>query len=136
MTLLLSEVTCAQIKIRVNLLSKRRRASSLSYIVCHFIHNNNNYSINISVEQLAEIEHLSVSRYNAIFRELIGDPPLHYIIKIRINNACRLLEETNMSINAIGEAVGYSNCHYFSRIFKLYTTMSPLKYRKLSNSNK
>ena len=104
-------------------------SDSLQYI-------NNNYSIPISVETLAEIEHLSISRYNSIFKELIGDPPLHYIIKIRINNACRLLEETNMTINAIGESVGYSDCHYFSRIFKLYTNMSPLKYRKLSNSNK
>lgn len=48
LTLLFSKVMCAQIKIRVNWLRKRRRASSLSYVVCHFIHTNNNYySINL-----------------------------------------------------------------------------------------
>jgi transcriptional regulator GlxA family with amidase domain len=95
---------------------------SLSYI-------NSLYTDRISVPELAEMENLSVSRYNAVFRSVTGMSPTKYIMGLRINHASTLLSSTDMDIGQIGEMVGYADKHFFSRVFKSYTGLSPREYR-------
>jgi AraC-like DNA-binding protein len=101
-----------------NLLSK-----SVEYI-------HGSFSSEISIESLARIENLSMSRYNTVFKEHFGIPPIKYIIKLRMANACRLLESTDMSIKQIGMLSGYDDPHFFSKQFKKYVGSSPLAYRQ------
>lgn len=96
---------------------------SLSYI-------NAFYTSEISVPELAAMENLSVSRYNTIFRELMGTSPTRYICDLRLNHACSLLNGTDISIGIIGESVGYPDKHFFSKIFKKHIGVSPLEYRQ------
>lgn len=59
-----------------------------------------------------------------------GETPLKYMTGLRINEAKRMLvTHENMDIKTIGGAVGYSDSHYFSRIFKNKTGMYPSEYR-------
>ena len=91
------------------------------------------YTEDISVPYLAEMEGLSVSRYNTLFREINGTSPIKYIISLRMNHACTLLATTNLAINEIGSAVGYQDNHFFSKLFKKYVGIAPQTYRSSSN---
>lgn len=53
---------------------------------------------------------------------------------IRIANARRRLQETNLKVYQISERVGYSSIDYFYMKFKKYVGISPKKYRKNMNS--
>ena len=102
---------------------KNSISSSLEYI-------HGNFASEISINKLAKIENLSISRYNTVFKEHFGIPPIKYIIKLRMSNACRLLECTDMSIKQIGMLSGYDDPHFFSKLFKKYVGLSPLAYRQ------
>ena len=95
---------------------------SLSYI-------NAFYNTEIKIPALARMEGLSTSRYNAVFRHSMNMSPSDYIIKTRITFACELLVTTELSIKEIGVLVGYNDAHFFSRIFKSKTGISPKEYR-------
>lgn len=82
------------------------------------------------VSKLAQIENLSVSRYCALFRNLIGMPPSQYIIDLKLKNACELLAESNYSIKKIGNSVGYNDAQMFSNFFRKHLGISPSDYRK------
>lgn len=57
--------------------------------------------------------------------------PLEYMTDLRINNAKSLLrQEHYMSIEEVAQRCGFLDAFYFSRKFKAYTGMSPIKYRK------
>ena len=53
-----------------------------------------------------------------------------YIKRMRIEEAIRLLTETDMNINEISDSVGFSYPRYFSSVFKELTGYSPTQYRK------
>lgn len=96
---------------------------SLNYI-------NDNYNKNMYISQLATIESLSLSRYNALFRQVTGMSPSDYIKQLRLAAACELLLSTDMAINLVGEAVGYPNQCFFSKIFKKSLGVTPTEYRQ------
>ena len=54
----------------------------------------------------------------------------HYIKTYRLNQACRLLENTQQKIVTISNLVGYPNCSYFIRSFMNHFGISPEKYRQ------
>lgn len=88
------------------------------------------YEKNHPVSYYAKICHLSVSRFQHIFKSCTGRTPVEYINAIRINHAKEHLINTDLSVSAISEAVGFSDQNYFSRIFKKHTGISPNQFRK------
>jgi two-component system response regulator YesN len=64
------------------------------------------------------------------FGHVTGTNFINYLTDIRIQRAKELLQSTNAKIKQIGEAVGYSNIYYFSRVFKNKTGITPVLYRK------
>ncbi len=93
---------------------------------------NSKYNSSIRIPELARIESLSVSRYNALFRKLMNTSPTEYITRLRISSARELLSGTDLSIAKISRLVGYSDPHFFSRIFKATTGISPSCFRTSS----
>ncbi|MBQ7384326.1 MAG: helix-turn-helix domain-containing protein [Clostridia bacterium] len=89
------------------------------------------YQKPLTVEELAQIEHLSQSRYITLFKEQYGMPPIAYIINLRMLTACELLLGTDMSVKQIGIQVGYDDPFFFSKIFKRHMGASPQSYRAL-----
>ena len=85
----------------------------------------------ISVEELAEREHMSVSRYRAVFSQITGMPPRQYIILTKLKYACELMRHTEHNIREIGAMVGYDDPRYFCRIYKKYIGTLPSKYKAL-----
>ena len=94
-----------------------------------YIHTHLRYDL--TVENLAAMEFLGVSRYREIFRMITGVSPVEYITRLRIERAKDLLSHNNTSVSSIAEAVGYPNRHYFQRIFKKYTGKTPGEYRRI-----
>lgn len=106
--------------------ARRRLEKSLQYIHEHF-------TKDISVETLAELEYLSVSRYRELFTSSMKQSPYNYIIKLRMNTACELLGTTQLSILQVAQAVGYSDQRYFARLFQKNFGMTPSAYRATEN---
>lgn len=84
----------------------------------------------LDLESLARKSCLSKSRFSHLFAECVGKSPLSFIISMRIERAKELLETSTLGVREIGEAVGYSDQNYFSRLFKKYTGMSPGAFRE------
>ncbi|MFB9982261.1 cupin domain-containing protein [Mesorhizobium kowhaii] len=64
------------------------------------------------------------------FTRLVGEPPLVYVTRWRINLAARALRETNRTIEEIGRAVGYESSPSFSQAFTRLTGQAPGRYRR------
>ncbi|MFC4601202.1 AraC family transcriptional regulator [Cohnella hongkongensis] len=93
-----------------------------------FIHKN--YRQAITVAELSEISCLSLSRYTAVFREIVGVSPQQYLVRYRLQKAKELLSTTDLSVGQIADLVGYPDQFHFSKIFKKHESATPLAYRK------
>lgn len=87
----------------------------------------------ITLEFLADKFFLSKFYLSRVFKEISGHGINEYVNIFRIKQAKRLLEETELSVSLISQKVGYSSVTYFEKVFKIYMTLSPLKYRKTLN---
>lgn len=83
----------------------------------------------ITPEKLAELTHMSYSRFRKIFKEYTGFAPSQYIQDVRINMAKELLTNTSKSIKEIAFDLGYENTDYFFTVFKKTSGMTPYNYR-------
>lgn len=83
----------------------------------------------ITLEQLAVRARLSVSHFSAMFRQRFGYAPIDWLIRQRIQRACQLLDTTSEKVEAIGQAVGFADPYYFSRMFRRVMGVSPRRYR-------
>lgn len=93
-----------------------------------YIHNH--YTENISVANLAEMEHMSERWYRELFREAFGASPSSYITALRMAFARKLLRETNLPIAQVAQSCGYEDSLYFSRLFCKKNGMPPTAYQK------
>ena len=73
---------------------------------------------------------ISTSRFNHLFREQVGDSPLHYYTGIRMANAAHLLKYTDFPIRKIASSVGYEDPLYFNRVFRKWIGCAPRTYRR------
>jgi PAS domain S-box-containing protein len=84
----------------------------------------------IEVTTLARMMSLSVSQFERRFKQAFKETPVHFILKIRINEACKLLVGTRQSIAWISGATGFFDPSYFSKQFSRKMGMSPKRYRE------
>ncbi len=89
-----------------------------------------NYARPVRLEDLARMEHLSPSRYSAVFRSCMGVSPQGFLIYLRIKNAADLLCRTDLSMAQVAQAVGYDDPLYFSALFRRKMGMAPSRYRE------
>lgn len=88
-------------------------------------------SANLTVGQLAEFVHLSRSHYLSVFKRVTGISPMHYFMRLKIQQACQYLDFTDCSIKEISLKVGFQDPLYFSRAFHKIIGQSPSDYRKI-----
>ncbi|MEW8492667.1 MAG: AraC family transcriptional regulator [Candidatus Thiodiazotropha taylori] len=82
-----------------------------------------------SVHRLADEVSMSPSRFAVRFAETIGDTPMAYLTRWRMNLACRDLADNKYSVSQIAECVGYDSPAAFSRAFKKHIGETPVAWR-------
>lgn len=96
--------------------------------VFHFLHAE--YANPINTKQLAKMASLSISQFNRRFSHAFGTTPSQYLLRIRIEEACRLLVGTNHTVSAIAHGTGFHDHAHLSRSFYRLMNVSPSQYRK------
>lgn len=93
-----------------------------------------NYSMHISVSELAA--HMFVSRdyFSKIFRNTTGMSVTTFLKQLRINESCRLLVETDRSVTDIANDCGFHDMKHFYTTFRIQTGTTPGEYRKNNKS--
>lgn len=84
----------------------------------------------ISLDQAASIANLSKEAFCRYFKLRTRKTFTQYVIQLRINEAQKLLQETEMGISEIAFQVGFENLSYFNRSFKSIAGISPREFRK------
>lgn len=88
------------------------------------------YAEKISLDQIAENMYLSPFYISKIFKSEIGESPIHYLIRVRMEKAKELLEgNSELTISEIADRVGYEDAFHFSKLFKKAYGISPSKFR-------
>lgn len=78
---------------------------------------------------LAGVANMSLPHYFAQFKRVIGSSPIDYLIKLRMEHARRLLEQTSWSVKEVAVSLGYDDPLYFSRVFKAINQTAPSDFR-------
>ena len=83
----------------------------------------------LSVESLCSHIHLSPAYFSTLFKRETGISFTAYVTQVRMEEAVRLLRETDEKTYRIAEQIGYSDPNYFSYVFKKRYGVSPSKFR-------
>ena len=89
-----------------------------------------NLNTKISLSQLSSMACLSERQYCRVFKELYGVSPIDYVINCRITLACKMMKNTQLSIQQISTTCGFGDKVSFSRLFKNRFLITPGEYRK------
>lgn len=87
-----------------------------------------NYSHEISIDDIARSVGVSRSHLYRLFISNVGQSPIDYLTGYRIEEACNLLKNSQLSIAEIAVSVGFFDKFYFSRVFKKAKGMPPSRY--------
>ena len=88
-----------------------------------------NYSKDISLDDVSGQVNISPYYFSKIFKDETGENFIEYLTRVRIERAKELLVDANISVKEAGIQSGYSDPNYFSRIFKKQMDMTPSEYK-------
>ena len=91
-----------------------------------------NFRDDFSVQELAEMSYVSERHFLRQFAEVYHTTPHQYLMRLRLQHACDLLEneKNGLSIADIAYESGFQSNSYFSRIFRKTYGVTPMEYRK------
>ncbi|HET9520733.1 MAG TPA: AraC family transcriptional regulator [Candidatus Limnocylindrales bacterium] len=84
----------------------------------------------VTLDEVAEVVHLSPSRVRHVFRDVSGVGFKEYATRVRLAEAKRLLLATDLSVAEVAHSVGYTNVHQFYTVFQRYYAQLPAEYRR------
>lgn len=84
---------------------------------------------NISLATLAKIAHSEKIYFLKQFKKEMGITPMDYLRNLRISEAKKLLEHSDMNITQISTAVGFASIHHFSSVFTKIAGITPSEYK-------
>lgn len=88
-----------------------------------------NYSREIRVAEISNYVGLDRSYLWSIFKKYLNISPQQFVIKYRLERACELLVNKDLTIGDIARSVGYQDQLLFSKTFKKTYQQSPSEYR-------
>ena len=86
----------------------------------------------LPIRRLAQLAHLSESRFKARFKAEVGVPPADYTMRQRIDRTKQLLRQGDLSVTEIAMRLGFNSTQYFATAFKRYTGQTPSSYQRQS----
>ena len=97
-------------------------------------HITNNFAEDITVECAAGMAHMSPAAFSRNFQKLTGSRFIEFVTKVRIGQACSMLQATDEKIATICHEVGFRNLANFNRHFLKQKEMTPSAYRDLTRA--
>lgn len=108
---------------------EEKRAQDAIGIVQKHIMNYIHIPDEVSLVRLAELVHFNPSYLSRLFKQCTGTNLSDYISEFRIKKARQLLENPDIKVHEVAEAVGYGSAANFARFFRKMTCMTPQEYR-------
>ncbi len=96
----------------------------------------NHYAEKLTLNYICTSVSYSDTYCDAVFKKDVGSSVINYLIDYRIQKAKEMLVENVLSLKEIAEQTGFEDYNYFSRQFKIKTSHSPLRFRKMFNKKK
>ncbi|MBR2611755.1 MAG: helix-turn-helix transcriptional regulator [Clostridia bacterium] len=84
----------------------------------------------ISVARMSKLCHMSEGSFRKLFTEYSGSSPIAYRIDVKLQMAKKMLDNSDMTIDQISEALDFSSGAYFCKLFKKRTGLTPKQYKK------
>ena len=113
---------------------KEKRTQDVIGFIQKHINDNIRIQDELTLIRLADLVHFNPSYLSRLFKQEVGMNISDYISDIRVKKAKQMLENPNMKVNAVAEALGYGTATNFTRFFKKMTNMTPQEYREFANS--
>lgn len=88
------------------------------------------FSVANPVDEMIRLSRLAERTFKRRFAAATGVTPIEYVQRLRVEEAKRRLERTDVAVEEIGWRVGYEDPAFFRRLFKRITGISPGAYRK------
>lgn len=114
--------------------SEAKAAEGVLAYVVQYLHAH--YTEPITLEQLAQMEHISKSYLSRRFRQQTGMSVIRYVNRLRVEASKRLLIGSKLRVNEIAYQVGFESPKYFYRVFKAAAGASPAAFRKSYTSER
>lgn len=111
----------------VNKQPQRPQTKNFEYVINYI---GENYHEKIQLKDFARQLNFSYDYFQHHFKELMGVSPQQFLIRKRVEAACAMLEQEQLSCTEIAYRCGFSNSAQFSSIFKRERGMSPAQYRR------
>ncbi len=89
-----------------------------------------NIGMSVKVTDLAAVANTSKDHFIRLFNREIGETPVNFIIRQKMEHAEMMLITTDHSVKTIAQALGFDDASYFNRTFKRQVGVTPQQYRK------
>lgn len=109
---------------------KTPSASRFDKVSAAVLHMNRYYNQSTTLEEYAVMCNMSKHHFLRVFESIVGESPLHYKNRIRLEHAAELLSDSAQSVSEISDEVGFSSPSYFCQAFKRYYGIAPKQYKK------
>lgn len=84
----------------------------------------------LSLDEVAEYAGMSPTYFSKVFKKLTGENYIAYVTAGKMEEAKRLLAETDLPVKNVAYELSFRETNYFSRAFKKHTGQTPLEYRE------
>lgn len=94
-----------------------------------------NFRKKITLSDMAAVTNMSPNYLHRLFLKQIGSTPNDYLQKLRLEQACQLLIDTDNLIEWVSEQSGFNSVSYFTKRFKMHYDITPMEFRKNHKNN-
>lgn len=91
-----------------------------------------NFKENITLEEIADIAHLSPTSFCRYFKSITQKTFVEVLLEYRLQYACQLLTKTQLPIQQIAFESGFGDVPYFNKQFKKYKKTTPTSWRLIN----
>jgi two-component system, response regulator YesN len=112
----------------VILMNEKGDKSKIVFNAMQFIRSN--YSTDINIKTISGSVNITPNYLSLLFKKEMGITVNYYIMQTRVEEAKKLLKNSNIKLYEVAGLVGFKNQAYFAKVFKKLTDMNPSEYKE------